>query len=38
MLYFDKKPAGERPWNERLWVYDLRTNQHVTLKQNPVAA
>ena len=34
VLFFDKKPAGERPWTERLWVYDLRTNQHFTLKQN----
>ncbi len=34
MLFFDKKPAGERPWTERLWVYDLRTNMHFTLKQN----
>jgi len=30
------KPAGERPWTERLWLYDLRTNQHFTLKQNPL--
>jgi len=36
VLFFDKKPAGERPWTERLWVYDLRTNQHFTLKQNPL--
>ncbi len=34
VLFFDKKPAAERPWTERLWVYDLRTNQHFTLKQN----
>ena len=34
VLFFDKKPAGDRPWTERLWVYDLRTNQHFTLKQN----
>jgi type I restriction enzyme M protein len=34
VLFFDKKPAGERPWTERLWVYDLRTNMHFTLKQN----
>ncbi len=34
MLFFDKKPASEEPWTERLWVYDLRTNQHFTLKQN----
>ncbi len=36
VLFFDKKPAGERPWTTRLWVYDLRTNQHFTLKQNPL--
>ncbi len=36
VLFFDKKPARERPWTERLWVYDLRTNQHFTLKQNPL--
>jgi len=37
VLFFDKKPArpGE-PWTTRLWVYDLRTNQHFTLKQNPL--
>jgi len=35
VLFFDKKPASpERPWTERLWVYDFRTNQHFTLKQN----
>ncbi|MEV1287743.1 class I SAM-dependent DNA methyltransferase [Micromonospora sp. NPDC049679] len=36
VLFFDKKPAAERPWTERLWIYDLRTNQHFTLKQNPL--
>jgi type I restriction enzyme M protein len=36
VLFFDKKPAGDRPWTEGLWVYDLRTNQHFTLKQNPL--
>ena len=34
VLFFDKRVAGEQPWTERLWVYDLRTNQHFTLKQN----
>jgi N-6 DNA Methylase len=34
VLFFDKKPAAERRWTERLWIYDLRTNQHFTLKQN----
>jgi type I restriction enzyme M protein len=36
VLFFDKKPAREQPWTERLWLYDLRTNQHFTLKQNPL--
>ncbi|MFN8031553.1 MAG: hypothetical protein U0Q10_14620 [Dermatophilaceae bacterium] len=24
------------PWTQRLWVYDLLTNKHFTLKQNPL--
>jgi len=36
VLFFDKRPAAENPWIERLWIYDLRTNQHYTLKQNPL--
>jgi type I restriction enzyme M protein len=36
VLFFDKKPAAQQPWTHRLWVYDLRTNQHFTLKQNPL--
>ena len=37
MLFFDKKVARPgQPWTERLWVYDLRTNKHFTLKQNPL--
>ncbi|WP_207208427.1 HsdM family class I SAM-dependent methyltransferase [Nocardioides glacieisoli] len=36
VLFFDKKPASEQAWTSRLWVYDLRTNQHFTLKQNPL--
>ena len=36
VLFFDKKPAAEQPWTTKLWVYDLRTNQHFTLKQNPL--
>jgi len=34
VLFFDKKPASEKPWTEKLWVYDLRTNKHFTLKEN----
>lgn len=36
VLFFDRKPASEVPWTRRLWVYDLRTNQHFTPKQNPL--
>ena len=33
VLFFDRKPAQERPWTRKLWIYDLRTNQHFTLKE-----
>jgi len=36
VLFFDAKPAQEKPWTKRLWVYDLRTNMHFTLKANPL--
>ena len=35
VLFFDRKPAADkRAWTERLWIYDLRTNRHFTLKEN----
>jgi type I restriction enzyme M protein len=36
VLYFDKKPASEMPWTQKLWIYDLRTNKHFTLKTGPM--
>ena len=37
VLLFDKRVARPgQPWTERLWIYDLRTNKHFTLKQNPL--
>lgn len=36
VLFFDSKPAQEKPWTKKLWVYDLRTNMHFTLKTNPL--
>jgi type I restriction enzyme M protein len=36
VLFFDAKPAREQPWTTKLWVYDLRTNKHFTLKTNPL--
>ena len=36
VLFFDRKPASETPWTKTLWIYDLRTNMHFTLKTNPL--
>lgn len=36
VLFFDRPDGGKRPATNRLWVYDLRTNFHVTLKENPL--
>jgi type I restriction enzyme M protein len=33
VLFFDRKPAAEKPWTSKLWIYDLRTNKHFTLKE-----
>jgi len=38
VLFFERKPASETPWTTKLWIYDLRTNQHFTLKQNTLGA
>jgi type I restriction enzyme M protein len=36
VLFFDRKPASEKPWTEKLGIYDLGTNQHFGLKENPL--
>jgi type I restriction enzyme M protein len=36
VLFFERKEASERPWTQTLWIYDLRTNKHFTLKTNPL--
>ena len=36
VLFFERMPASANPWTRRLWVYDLRTNLHFTLKTNPL--
>ncbi len=36
VLFFDKRPGREEAWTKDLWVYDLRTNQHFTLKKAPL--
>ena len=32
ILFLEAKQVREKPWTEWLWVYDLRTNKHFTLK------
>jgi type I restriction enzyme M protein len=36
VLFFDRKPASETPWTKTVWIYDFRTNEHFTLKTNPL--
>ncbi len=36
VLFFDKKAASERAATSKIWIYDLRTNIHFTLKENPM--
>jgi len=36
VLFFDRKPGREQHWTSTLWIYDLRTNTHFTLKTNPL--
>lgn len=32
VIFFERKPASEKPWTKSVWYYDLRTNKHFTLK------
>jgi len=34
VLFFDKKAASDKPQTTKIWIYDLRTNIHFTLKEN----
>jgi type I restriction enzyme M protein len=36
VIFFDKKEGRADPWTDKVWVYDLRTNMHFTLKQSPI--
>ncbi|MBN2368585.1 N-6 DNA methylase, partial [Candidatus Woesearchaeota archaeon] len=36
VLFFDKKEASDKPWTSKIWIYDLRTNKHFTLKESPL--
>lgn len=32
VVFFDRMPGAKEPWTKAVWVYDLRTNKHFTLK------
>ena len=32
VVFFDNKPASKTAWTKEVWIYDLRTNRHFTLK------
>lgn len=34
VLFFDKKAASDKSQTTKVWIYDLRTNKHFTLKEN----
>jgi type I restriction enzyme M protein len=34
VLFFDKKEASKDFGTKKIWIYDLRTNKHFTLKEN----
>ena len=36
VIFFEKKEGRAESWTDRLWIYDLRTNMHFTLKQKPI--
>jgi type I restriction enzyme M protein len=37
-LFFDKKPLSKTPATKELWVYDLRSDQAFSLRQNPISS
>ncbi len=36
VLFLEEKGASKTRWTKQLWIYDLRTNKHCTLKTNPL--
>jgi type I restriction enzyme M protein len=36
VLFFDNKPKDGKTQTKRVWIYDLRTNMHFTLKTKPL--
>jgi type I restriction enzyme M protein len=38
VLFFDKMPVADNPATKEIWVYDLRSDQRFSLRQNPIDA
>ena len=36
VLFYDKRPASPDCQTKEVWIYDLRTNKHFTLKKSPM--
>src|SRR5262249_51900804 len=36
VLFFDKKPLANTPATKEVWVYDLRSAQKFSIRQNPI--
>jgi type I restriction enzyme M protein len=36
VIFFEKREGRAKPWTDKLWVYDLRTNLHFTLKESTI--
>ena len=36
VIFFDKRPASAERQTKKIWIYDLRTNMHFTLKKSPL--
>jgi type I restriction enzyme M protein len=36
VLFFDNRPGSPDPQTKQLWIYDLRTNMHFTLRTSPL--
>lgn len=36
VIFFENRPASPEKQTKTVWIYDLRTNKHFTLKKNPL--
>ena len=36
VIFFDKRPASPEVQTKEVWIYDMRTNMHFTLKKKPM--